>query len=218
MKNNIFKTSVNGFPILKKCKLKIIYNKKKINSNNKKYKYLHIINNIFNDVYKHKLDINLINNVIPIIPSNLLINIINNQKNKEKQSNIWTNSIFKDLPSLQSNNVGNVGEMLIQQICELNKIESCIDGTKTKNIGGGKKGDGEIKKKTIEIKTSHLGSTSPTFQHELGEYPWYADYVIFVDISPDDAYITIFKNFEEHQYKEKGFKCNPYFPTKNNNM
>jgi len=111
--------------------------------------------------------------------------------------------------------VGNVGEMLIQKICEECKIPSNIDGTKTKQIGGGKKGDGEIKYKSIEIKTTRLGTSlsSPSFQHELGEYPWISNYMIFIDISPEIVYITIFKNFLEEQYKENGFKCH-IFPTK----
>ena len=59
-----------------------------------------------------------------------------------------------------------------------------------------------------------MGASSSSFQHELGEHPWHAEYMIFVDISPFDVYITIFKNFMEAQYIENGFKCSPYFPTK----
>jgi len=148
------------------------------------------------------------------ISSNILVDIINIQKIKEQKVNIWNNSIYKDLPVLQANNIGIVGEMLIQKICEKQKINSKIDGTKTKQIGGSKDGDGKIKTKSVEIKTSHMGSSNHSFQHELGEYPWNSDYMIFVDISPKDVYITIFKNFTEEQYKKNSFKCIPYFPTK----
>jgi hypothetical protein len=146
-------------------------------------------------------------------PSKILIDIIDTQKLKEEKSNIWIESIYKNLSTLEINNVGNVGEMLIQKICQECNIHSNIDGTKTKQIGGGK-GDGEIKYKSIEIKTARMGSASQTFQHELGEHPWISNYIIFIDISPNNAYITIFKNFSEKQYKEKGFKCIPVFPTK----
>jgi hypothetical protein len=148
-----------------------------------------------------------------INPSKMLVDIITIQKIKEEKANIWDNSIYKDLPPLQANNVGNVGEMLIQKICEELKINSKIDGTKTKQIGGGKEGDGKIKSKSVEVKTAHLGSSSPSFQHELGETPWNTDYIIFIDISPTDVYITIFKNFTEEEYVKK-IKCDPYFPTK----
>lgn len=149
-------------------------------------------------------------------PSKILVDIINTQKLKEEKVNIWENSIYKYVSTLESNNVGNVGEILIQKICEECNISSNIDGTKTKQIGGGNEGDGKIKCKSIEIKTARLGTSlsSPSFQHELGEYPWISNYMIFIDISPEIVYITIFKNFSEEQYKENGFKCNPFFPTK----
>ena len=147
-------------------------------------------------------------------PIKILVDIISIQKNKEEKVNIWNDSIFKNISTLESNNVGNVGEILIQQICEYVNIDSNINGCKNKQIGGSKIGDGKIKNKTVEIKTARLGTSSTSFQHELGEYPWISNYMIFVDITPNDVYITIFKNFSEEQYKENGFKCNPFFPTK----
>ena len=149
-------------------------------------------------------------------PSQILLDIINTQKLKEEKANIWNNSIYKYVSTLESNNIGIVGEMLIQKICNECNIYSNIDGTKTKQKGGGKEGDGKIKCKSIEIKTARLGTSlsSPSFQHELGEQPWIPNYMIFIDISPEIVYITIFKNFSEEQYKENGFKCYPFFPTK----
>jgi hypothetical protein len=147
-------------------------------------------------------------------PTDILIEIINIQKKKEEKINIWENSVFKDIATLEANNVGNVGEMYTQKICEICKINSDINGLKTKQICGGLDGDGTIKYKTVEIKTARLGASASSFQHELGEHPWNADYMIFVDISPKIVFITIFKNFTEKQYKEKGFKCKPFFPTK----
>lgn len=146
--------------------------------------------------------------------STLLVDLIEIQTQKESNKNKWLNSIYKNLPILQANNVGVVGEKLIQSICESQNIDCIIDGTKTKQKGGGSIGDGIIKNKSIEIKTSHLGSNSPTFQHELGETPWRSDYIIFIDVIPVDAYITIFKNFTQEQYLDTSFKCKPFFPTK----
>ena len=147
-----------------------------------------------------------------ITPHNLLSNLIMVQKNKEKKLDIWENSPFKDLATMQSNNVGNVGEGLIHNICVQAGIPVDVDGSKTKKIGGGA-GDGIIKGKTAEIKTAVQGSTIASFQHELGEMPWNAEYMIFIDISPQQLYLTIFPNFTEEQYKS-GNKCEPYFPTK----
>jgi len=143
---------------------------------------------------------------------NIALELITYQKNKESEKNIWKDSPYKDLITLQSNNVGVVGESLLQKICDSCGIEASINGVKTKKIGGGI-GDGTIKTSSIEIKTSHQGSSSTNFQHELGEKPWLSDYIIFVDFSPKCIYLTIYKNFTEDFYKS-GLKCTPYFPTK----
>lgn len=143
---------------------------------------------------------------------NMLIRIIQQQKEKEDKQDIWKNSPYKDLVKLQSNNVGNVGEELINDICKTSGIDADCNGAKTKQIGGGE-GDGKIMGISVEIKTAHQGSSSPTFQHELGEVPWKGShYMIFVDISPECIYLTIFKNFDEKTYKSK--EKLPYFPTK----
>jgi hypothetical protein len=144
---------------------------------------------------------------------NMLIRIIQQQAEKEEKQDIWKNSPYKDLVKLQSNNVGNVGEGLINNICKSSGIDADCNGAKTKQIGGGE-GDGKIMGIPIEIKTAHQGSSSPSFQHELGEVPWKGGkYMIFVDIAPECIYLTIFKNFAEAVYKRKE-KLLPFFPTK----
>ena len=149
---------------------------------------------------------------IPTTPIKLMVQIIHKTAEKEKENDLWTNSQFKNLPQLQSNNVGKVGENFIESICKTQNIESSIDGTKTKEKGGGT-GDGKIKNKDIEIKTAHIGNNASSFQHELGEYPWKADYMLFVDIDPDVVYLTIFENFTEKQYRDC-IPCAPYFPSR----
>jgi len=120
--------------------------------------------------------------------------------------------MIANIKKLQSNNVGIVGETFIQKICDKCDIKAVIDGIKTKKIGGGS-GDGIILDKTVEIKTAHQGSKNTSFQHELGEIPWIADIIIFIDISPNFIYLTIFNNFSEEIYKNN-IKCKPYFPSK----
>lgn len=147
-----------------------------------------------------------------ILPKDLFVQMINLQTQKEKSADIWENSPYKDLVKLQSNNVGNVGETFMQNICDICQIEAHVDGSKTKELGGGV-GDGLILNKSIEIKTSHRGSNSPSFQHELGETPWKSEFMVFIDVAPECIYLTIIKNFGEEFYKS-GVKCEPYFPTK----
>lgn len=142
----------------------------------------------------------------------MCVSIIQQQKEKENKQDIWKNSPYKDLVKLQSNNVGNVGEKLINQICKKSGIDADCNGAKTKKIGGGE-GDGKIMSIPVEIKTAHQGSSSPSFQHELGEVPWKGPtYMLFVDISPECIYLTIFKNFDEKTYKSN--EKLPCFPTK----
>lgn len=143
---------------------------------------------------------------------NMLLGLIQKATEKEEKQDIWENSAYKDLVKLQSNNVGNVGEQLINNICKASGIDANCDGSKTKMKGGGE-GDGTIMNIPIEVKTAHQGSSSPTFQHELGEVPWNGGmYMIFIDISPECIYLTIFKNFDEATYKSKNkVFC---FPTK----
>lgn len=119
----------------------------------------------------------------------ILINLINKQKEKE------------DIIKLQSNNVGIIGEEFIKNICNISNINNNIDGIKSRKKGGGF-GDGFINNKIIEIKTV-VQSSSNVFQHELGEKPYLFDYIIFIDISPEIIYLTIFKNFDEFSYKNK---------------
>ena len=153
-----------------------------------------------------------ISNTLSNTPYNLMTKIIDETVKKEKQNNLWINSDFKKLPQLQTNNVGKVGEDFIENICKILNIESNIDGIKTREKGGGI-GDGKIKNKYIEIKTAHIGSNGSTFQHELGETPWKADYMSFIDIDTNIIYFSIFKNFSENQYRNC-VNCEPYFPSR----
>jgi len=143
---------------------------------------------------------------------NILITIIQSQIEKEEEKDIWKNSPYKNLVKLQKNNVGNVGEEFINNICKVSGIDVNINGVKTKKKGGGE-GDGTIMDISSEIKTAHQGCSTPSFQHELGEVPWKSKYMIFVDIAPECIYLTIFKNFSEEIYKSNK-KLTELFPTK----
>tara|TARA_Y100001958_G_C21121481_1_gene465448 strand:+ start:158 stop:775 length:618 start_codon:yes stop_codon:yes gene_type:complete len=150
-------------------------------------------------------------------PTVLATSIINNKHKLKQERNIWDNSEWKNISELENDDVGGVGEEIINEFCKKAQIVSNIDGTKTKQVGGGS-GDGTIKDETCEIKTARLGSSGGSFQHELGEEPWKAKYMIFFDIAPKKMYITIFPNFTEEFYKKSGVdssnKCAPYFPTR----
>lgn len=143
--------------------------------------------------------------------------LIKKKYEKKVKRDIWEDSKWKNIAELENDDVGGVGEEIINEFCRLASINADIDGTKTKQLGGGE-GDGKINNKSVEIKTARLGSSNSSFQHELGEVPWKADYMVFLDIAPHNMAITIFPNFSEEFYKKSGgdssIKCKPYFPTK----
>ena len=149
--------------------------------------------------------------------TDLATTLINKKHKKKQKRDIWSDSKWKFISELENDDVGRVGEEIINMFCKRSLIDSDIDGQKTKKIGGGS-GDGKINGKTCEIKTARMGSSGNSFQHELGEVPWKAEYMIFLDISPTKMFITIFSNFSEDFYKKSGmnsaFKCEPYFPSK----
>ena len=68
---------------------------------------------------EQSIKINITEELYDINPNNIFIEMINKQKQKEINTDIWKDSQFKDLVKLQSNNVGNVGETFIQKICDI---------------------------------------------------------------------------------------------------
>ena len=118
------------------------------------------------------------------------------------QTNIWQGSPWYHISDLENDYVGKLGEEFLENLCNNANIPAKINGLLTKERGGGN-GDGFIKNKTVEIKTARQGSSCSTFQHELGETPWKADYIAFIDISPNKFYITLFPNFQKNSIKNQ---------------
>lgn len=140
-----------------------------------------------------------------------LQNVIHFEKIRQNSTDkFWESSIFSEINDLKNNNIGNVGEIFIQNICERVNIPCFIDGknTKRKNIG-----DGYILGKSIEIKTARIGNRG-TYQHELGENPYNSEYLLFLDINPQYFYIIIMKNFTKEFYENSNRKTESYFNKK----
>ena len=144
--------------------------------------------------------------------------IVQTQFNKRTKRNIWADSKWKQISELDTDDVGKIGELALKRWCSRAKIPVDIDGAKTKCYNGVFLGDGTINGRSVEIKTARIGSTTKSFQHELGENPWETEFMVFIDIAPKEMYITIFPNFSKRFYKNSGvdskIKCTPYFPTK----
>lgn len=158
-------------------------------------------------------------NVTSPVCIDIATNIIDFKFSEKQKRNIWGDSKWKNIADMENDDVGGAGEQIISALCSALGVSSSIDGLKTKKIGGGI-GDGTINGRTVEIKTARQGSPKDGvggFQHELGEKPWVSDYMLFLDITPDKMYVTIFRNFPEEFYRSSAsnnIKCEPYFPTK----
>jgi hypothetical protein len=154
-----------------------------------------------------------------VSPDSILISTIEKQFEKKGKRNIWENSPRKHIAELECDDVGRIGENVVQGICDELTITAAIDGTLTKAVGGGI-GDGTIKGHSVEIKTARAGTgINTSFQHELGEKPWHAEYMLFIDIGPDHWWIHLFPNFSEEFYRNSAannsIKCIEWgFPTK----
>lgn len=133
--------------------------------------------------------------------------------NMAKNKALWANSLWKHINDLENDFVGKVGEEFIQSLCDAAGVSASIDGLKAKEIGGGA-GDGIINGRSVEIKCARMGTSSPSFQHELGECPWNADYLLFLDIAPEQFFISVIPNWSENDYKTEKKKWVPFFPTK----
>jgi hypothetical protein len=170
------------------------------------------VQNMLESIINTYIPENIVENTVQNnTPHTALVSFINTAVERERMQDIWGNSPFRLIKTLRPNNVGMVGEKWLGHVCNMCNIPAQIDGTLTKQRGGGT-GDGTIRGHTIEIKTACLG-INKEFQHELAEDPWKADYLVFIDIAPECFYLTIIPNFSEELYKS-GNKCKPFFPTK----
>ena len=93
-------------------------------------------------------------------------NLINKKYEKKQKRDIWSESEMKNISKLENDDIGKVGEEIINSFCKKANINSNIDGTKTKQIGGGI-GDGKINGKTCEIKTAKSNQEVPVIHFSM---------------------------------------------------
>ena len=85
---------------------------------------------------------------------------------------------------------------MIHSICKQSSIECIWDNKKLSSLNdNGKVYDMLIGGKKIEIKTARLGEHG-SFQHESLRNTGESDFWVFVDIAPNDIYITVLKDFD----------------------
>jgi hypothetical protein len=122
-------------------------------------------------------------------PLRMMRDVIRSQTEREEQDNDpWKGSVFEDIQHLKCNNVGNVGEHLLKNLCEHTGLRYVYEGSKNRNNDQGTF-DIMIEDQRVECKTARLGKHG-SFQHETIRKNG-CDFHVFVDICPHYYYLTV---------------------------
>ncbi len=121
------------------------------------------------------------------------------EKNRKK----WKSCFFAPIQQLTADGKGTVGERFVAEM--LRKLGHDVEHNQSTDRT--KKGydimvDGKIK---LEVKLATLGNHSNTFQHESIERNRDYDAIVFIDVGPDDVYITCAKK-EDLPFSSKSCK------------
>jgi hypothetical protein len=125
-------------------------------------------------------------------PSSLIKKLGKFEYVKESKNNKWYKQWYEKMGILKANNIGNVGEYFLRDVCVKTNIEYEYKGSKNKRATDGTY-DMKILNKRIEVKTARIGLGN-TFQHENMRKTG-CDYYIFLNILPNICYLTILKKF-----------------------
>jgi hypothetical protein len=111
---------------------------------------------------------------------------------KKTQKFVWNDSIFEDIKTyLSIDERGQLGEEIIYDICKGNSRLNVIYDS---SVTDAEKGyDIIINDKKIEIKTATITSNSGMFQHEHLEAQRDYDFILFLDIAPNEVFLTLVK-------------------------
>jgi hypothetical protein len=120
----------------------------------------------------------------------IISNLANDELEKQNEGNPWNTSIFENINKLHANNSGRFGERFIKTLCDKLNISCSLS---QKNATDGTY-DLKINHKRVEIKTARLGKQG-AFQHESLRNDG-CDLYVFVDILPNELYITILPKFD----------------------
>lgn len=107
----------------------------------------------------------------------------------ERDKHGWASGKFLKIRRMQPDKKGDLGEDFVVWLLEESGREAtCTRRTDPTNKQWDIRVDSDDI--TVEVKTATLGYSNPTFQHEGLEQNRVCDGVIFLDIAPDEIYIT----------------------------
>lgn len=123
-------------------------------------------------------------------PLGIIQSIGDELHNRQNDSNEWHGSVLESINELKPDYAGKVGEHLIKRLCANGSIQ--CEYSEDKNSKDGTY-DAIVNNKKVEVKTARLG-VNGSFQHETLKTDGY-DYMLFIDITPNYYYLTIFPRF-----------------------
>ncbi len=104
-----------------------------------------------------------------------------------KDKHGWLGGEFIEIRRMQADNRGSVGEDFVVALLQmLGKTVTHTGRTDPQNKQWDIVADGI----RLEVKLATLGANTPTFQHENLEKDRQYDGIVFVDVAPNDIYIT----------------------------
>jgi hypothetical protein len=175
-------------PLLTNEKALLEFDKMKTENEKMKFK----LKNLEDENEKLKLEINKNNRKKYVVgtPLEILQKLADDIYEEEYQNSFWKDSPLESLDKLKNDLSGKVGELFIESLCKQSFIPHVYDGNSIPTDGTY---DIIINKRKIEIKTAKLGKHK-TFQHEGLRLKGY-DNLLFIDVTPTYAYVTIIPHF-----------------------
>ena len=120
---------------------------------------------------------------------NLMENVTNEMSKQQEQASVWSGSRFAKLDTLKNDYAGKAGERYLFNLCRELDISVSYEEDRISTDGTY---DIKMNGREVEVKTARLGSSkSPNFQHEGLRDGEKCDNYIFVDVAPEEFFLTI---------------------------
>ena len=119
---------------------------------------------------------------------NITLKYIKSIKLKRKPAKVvWDGGVYEEILSLSIDERGQVGEELCAEILKINGCKVEYDPNQTNEEKGWDLISDGIK---IEVKLATIGKATPSFQHESLQPQRDFNGIIFIDVAPNNIYLT----------------------------
>lgn len=163
---------------------------------------------IYNGKYEKQIELKIIDNDTPIRNEDLLLEIMD----RIIPNNMWENSKNEKIKEYSNDEVGKIGELIIEELFKRNSRQFMIeyDGDSNTNTNDGiydmkiypinKSLKEYLKPFRTEVKTATMGRSNEDFQYETFKEN-VCDKYILVSITPESEFMTIMDHSELYPIK-----------------